>query len=207
MPSKKQPQYVQLRQVQLPGRQSGVVIIMALVILMILSILGISSMTSSTMEERMSSNVRDRHVAFQAAEAALRAGEREVQSGIFNTFEETDFFDLRNPDAGDVCKNGLCNCGDVTKSCIDDGTDYWSNTTVNAWNVSTRHRTYTISFAEVAEKPKYIIEFMGYVKPVGETNTYVPVLGDPEMFRITALGFGRTLSSRVMLQSTYKRTP
>lgn len=197
----------QFKNLKLPRRQDGVIIIMALVILMILSILGVSSMTSSTMEERMSSNVRDRHVAFQAAEAALRAAEREVESGTFNTDGEIDFFDNRAPDASDVCKNGLCNCGDVTAACLDDNTDYWSNATVNAWNISTRHRTYAITYAEVAAKPKYIIEFMGYVKPVGETNTYVPVLGDPEMFRITALGFGRSLNARVMLQSTYKRTP
>ena len=198
-----------------PHQQSGVIIIMALVILMILSILGVSSMTSSTMEERMSSNVRDRHVAFQAAEAALRHAEREIESGTFNTDGETDFFDYKagnGTTVAQVCTNGLCNCSDNLTTCTDDNSDawasdYWSNNTIDVWNTSTRHRTYTVKYVEVAAKPKYIIEFIAYIKPEGAIAGYVPVLGDPEMFRITALGFGRSLNARVMLQSTYKRIP
>lgn len=205
----------------LPQKQQGIVIIMALVILMILSILGVSSMTSSTMEERMSSNVRDRHVAFQAAEAALRHAEREIESATFSTVDETDFFDYKannGTTVAQVCTNGLCNCSDAQdNSCTavadatveadPDAADYWSNSTIDVWNTSTRHRTYAVEFTEVAAKPKYIIEFMNYIAPEGSPTGYDPVIGDPEMFRITALGFGRSLNARVMLQSTYKRVP
>ena len=184
-------------------RQQGVVIIMALVILLILSILGISSMSSSTMQERMAANTRDRHVAFQAAEAALRAAEREIEAGL-------------NPPSGttpstanafsDNCTNGLCNCYKATTSCLTNSaaTNYWDDATVNAWNISTRHRTYVITLAEVAADPIYIIEFITYLQGSGGTTT-AGGPGDPEMYRVTALGFGQSMNSRVMLQSTYKK--
>lgn len=61
-----------------PGsvRQRGVVLIVALVVLLLLSILGISGMQGTVMQERMAGNALDRGLAFQAAEAALRAGEQ-----------------------------------------------------------------------------------------------------------------------------------
>jgi type IV pilus assembly protein PilX len=61
-------------------RQHGVVLIVALVLLLVLSILGISSMQGTVMQERMAGNTFDRALAFQAAEAALRAGEQAAQT-------------------------------------------------------------------------------------------------------------------------------
>jgi type IV pilus assembly protein PilX len=51
---------------------------MALVFLVMLTVLGLSSMQGSTLEERMSGNLRDRNVALQAAELALRDAERDL---------------------------------------------------------------------------------------------------------------------------------
>lgn len=53
-------------------RQSGAVLVVALLFLMIITMLGVSSLQSTTAEERMSGNVRDTGNALQAAEAALR---------------------------------------------------------------------------------------------------------------------------------------
>jgi type IV pilus assembly protein PilX len=63
------------------NRQRGVVLIVALVVLLVLSMLGISSMQGTLMEERMAGNMYDRNLAFQAAEAALRAGEADALAG------------------------------------------------------------------------------------------------------------------------------
>lgn len=182
-------------------QQQGIVIIMALVILMILSILGISSMSSSTMQERMAANTRDRHVAFQSAEAALRNAEREIEAGLNPPTSTT----VANA-FSDNCTDGLCNCYKATSSCLTNlaVSNYWNDATVNAWNISSRHRTYTISFSEVFANPIYIIEFITYIKDAGGTLT-PPGPGDPEMYRVTSLGFGQSNNSRVMLQSTYKK--
>ena len=62
------------------GKQHGAVMITALMILLLMTIFGISTMDTNILEEKMAGNMRDRNVAFQAAEAALRAGEGEVAS-------------------------------------------------------------------------------------------------------------------------------
>jgi type IV pilus assembly protein PilX len=54
------------------NRQRGAALITALVLLVILTMLGLSSMTTNTMEERMSSNAQEKNRAFQAAEAGIQ---------------------------------------------------------------------------------------------------------------------------------------
>ena len=65
-----------------PGKQQGIVLIVAMVMLIVMSILGISSVRGIALEEKMASNAHDRSIAFQAAEAALRAGELAVLAGV-----------------------------------------------------------------------------------------------------------------------------
>ncbi|HMN93007.1 MAG TPA: PilX N-terminal domain-containing pilus assembly protein [Hydrogenophaga sp.] len=61
-----------------PGlrRQSGAVLVIGLIILVVLTLLGVQGMRTNVAQERMASNMRERNLAFQAAEAALRQGER-----------------------------------------------------------------------------------------------------------------------------------
>lgn len=56
-------------------RQGGAVLIVGLIILVVLTLLGVQSLRGNLAQERMSYNVRERNLAFQAAEAALRIGE------------------------------------------------------------------------------------------------------------------------------------
>lgn len=64
------------------GRRSatGFALVTALMFLTVLTILGLSSMQGSVQQERMAGNQRDRNVAFQAAELALRDAERDLGS-------------------------------------------------------------------------------------------------------------------------------
>ena len=178
--------------------QQGMVLVAALVILLALTLIGVSAMGTSTLEERMSSNDRDRQIAFQAAELALRNGEREVEAGITATsFDNT-------------CTKGLCDCYTAaTRKCRDNGStlEYWEDG-IN-WTDANRHRETASLTIEASSPPKYIIEFMGYVMPDAAPVGYSPGpnQGDPEMYRITALAVGQTPAARVMLQSTYRRQP
>lgn len=62
-------------------RQRGIALIIGVVILAVLSMIGVAAFSISTQEERMAGNSRDRMLAFEAAEAALRACENYVQTG------------------------------------------------------------------------------------------------------------------------------
>lgn len=55
--------------------QRGAVLVIGLIILVVLTLLGVQSMRTNVAQERMASNMRERNVAFQAAESALRVGE------------------------------------------------------------------------------------------------------------------------------------
>ena len=59
-------------------RQRGTILLVSLVIMLLLTILGVTALNNVTMEERMAGNLRDGDLAFQAAEAALRAGENQL---------------------------------------------------------------------------------------------------------------------------------
>ncbi|KTF37796.1 MULTISPECIES: pilus assembly PilX family protein [Xanthomonas translucens group] len=60
-------------------RQSGISLIIVLLLLLVMTLLGLAVLRSTLLEERMSSNMRDRSLAFQAAEGALRDAEKVIQ--------------------------------------------------------------------------------------------------------------------------------
>ena len=59
----------------LAPRQRGSALIIALVFLLVMTLIGVTAMQGTSQQESMAGNMRDRNLAFQAAEAALRAGE------------------------------------------------------------------------------------------------------------------------------------
>src|SRR6056297_1077089 len=61
-------------------RQSGIVLPIVMILMVILGVLAVSGMDDTAMQERMAGNLRDREVAFQAAESALRMGEGWIQT-------------------------------------------------------------------------------------------------------------------------------
>lgn len=56
-------------------RQSGVVLVISLIMLLALTLIGVTSSSVTGLEEKMAANSKDVNLAFQAAEAALRAAE------------------------------------------------------------------------------------------------------------------------------------
>lgn len=70
-------------------RQRGAVLIISLIFLLVLTLIGVSAMQGTTMQERMSANMQDRNVAFQASEAALRAGEDWLQQNEYKEHSTT----------------------------------------------------------------------------------------------------------------------
>ena len=86
-------------------KQSGAALPVALVMLLISTIIGLSSMRSATQQEKISSNLYDRSLAYQAAEAALRAAETAIVDGkAFNIPNCTEVVKTNgDDDDDDVC--------------------------------------------------------------------------------------------------------
>ncbi len=61
-------------------KQRGVSLLVVLILLLVTSLLGVAVMRSSAMQERMSANLRDRSLAFEAAESTLKYVQETVLS-------------------------------------------------------------------------------------------------------------------------------
>lgn len=203
-------------------RNSGNVLFVSLILLLVLTVIGISSISTTGLNEKMAANYRDHNLAFQAAEAALKAGEQRAKdiSAIFDGAGLTGipaYFTCTTTNCfTSTCLNGLCfngtypatgggaSAGICTKT--NPTTDLWK--TAATWSTSGRYSEHPVSISGLAAKPKYIVEFMCYVAadPDSGTSTTPPNYGSDwwYMYRITALGVGKTTASKAMVQSTYK---
>lgn len=68
-----------LRSLHQRHRNRGAALIVSLVLLVVITLMGLSGMRNTTLQERMSSNMYDRSLAMQAAEAALSAAEAALE--------------------------------------------------------------------------------------------------------------------------------
>lgn len=133
-------------------------------------------MQVTSLEERMAGNMRNRNLAFQAAESALRAGENLLTQAALPDFTST----------GD---NGLYAQDGAPPGAYDD----WTNNTTE----------FSGTIGQVAAAPRYVIQRMAEVE--SGTSLDAGEYGQSEMYRITARGVGGTETAVVVLQSTYKR--
>lgn len=167
-------------------RQQGVALITTLFMLLLMIIIGMAGMRTSTLEERMSANLRDRSIAFQSAESAMTEAEAiaeslvhlaQFQDGTPGYYSSTD--NLDSPWE----------------------TINWTDN--NEVVVST-----TTVLPEAADFPRYIIEHFTEVTSeenklnMGNYGQNVGA-GDFEIFRVTALGTGASTTSKVMVQTSY----
>lgn len=116
-------------------RQRGATLVVVLILLLLMTLLGLASLRSTVLEERMTSNLLDRSLSFQVAEAGLR--EAEAVLTPFPAF----------PAAG--CVNGLC------ARPVPTARERWApDSGFAAWR--------TASVADPnTDPPRYIIEEMG----------------------------------------------
>lgn len=156
-------------------RQHGAVLAISLILLLIMTIIGVTAAQMTGLEEKMAGNFRDRNLAFQAAETALRAGEEKVKSlpacPILAAAANGGFY----------AHNSTPNIGDGDNS---------------VWSTSNSAFNYTgvlLASTTQTAQPKYIIQC---VNSAPQANS---------LYRITARGTGGTTDAVVILQSVYSR--
>ena len=125
------------KQISKSRNQSGVVLVVSLFMLLLLSLIGLSGMQSTALEEKMASNSRDQNIAFQAAEAALRAGEAFIIANNLAVF-------TTNP----VNANGLHLA-----------TENLNYRTAATWG-NAQSQVYPDTIPLVAAQPRYYIEYL-----------------------------------------------
>lgn len=164
------------------GRQSGAVLAVSLIILLLLTLIGITAMRVTTMEEKMAGNTRNRNLAFQAAESALRDGEAYVES-LTTT-------------------SGFTGAGGLYSE-TDAEPDYTNSA---SWSATTS-RAYSSTFPGVSSTPRYYIKILAVVAAPTTSKVLPSTTGAAvTIFRITARGVGANPNAEVVLQSRYGKT-
>jgi len=174
--------------------QTGAVLVMSLMMLFVLTLLGVSSINTTSLQEKMAGNSRNRQVAFQSAESAIRDAERFITNSINNPSVQ-----FTNAGTGGLytLSNGPSTTDAVTKT-------WWTANNKKSFDA------YATGNPDVPAAPQYTIEFVGETKQAEATDGNI--FGSEEArggqgsifaFRITARGTGLTTNSVVVIQSHF----
>lgn len=210
-----------MREVKILNREKGAALITSLVFLTVLTILGMSTLGTSLLESRMAGNMRDRNLAFQAAEIGLRDAELFIRDS--GRIQENIIIEM-DDDAGDYtgqnCTYGFCYNGPTWQTT---GKDWLANPvwTNNAyWANAIQYRRdddeegkaigRAAGGTVLAFNPGYVLpDMLPLVRRQPEylIESYKPKVAVPGRFyyRITVRGYGIRNGTRVMLQEVYTR--
>jgi type IV pilus assembly protein PilX len=176
--------------VMLPARQRGVTLVIALLLLLAVTLLGLASMRGTGMQERMSANMYDRAIAFQAAESSLREAETLLATGAAGPFDGTVGGLYAKPTPG----------GDTFLNRWEDPATVWATATV--WWEAADAETH----AKAAGVPQYLIEHLGLWPSTPDCDSVTTIASDclRPRFRITARSAPVAGRPVVLLQTTYR---
>ena len=169
-----------------PRREAGAAMVIALVMLLVLTLLATASARMTLMEERMTGNTQDRNIAFQAAEAALRAGEDQAQLPVLPDFDSNA--------EGLYTPNGPAD--DPVWAAVD-----WSD------------EDDVFLYEELVDAPgvladasaSFVVEQLPRVIAPGSSLAVDTSVDDASFYRVTSRGVGVSGNATVTLQTTFKR--
>lgn len=178
----------------------GFTLLGILVMMVVLAFLALAAMNSSILQERMAGNARDKNVALQAAEAALRDAENDIQTNL-----------SAGSGFATTCPGGLC----LPPSMAASGA--MSAPMWQSIDWATQSRAYGSKTGAAAlvgpnnealsAQPQYFIEMLPTLPPEAGGSACMGCTATASekarAYRITARASGVRSSTVVMLQSVY----
>ena len=158
-------------------KQQGAALVTGLIFMVVLTLLVVAGMRTTILEEKMAGNARDVDLAFQSAEAALRAGEDVLNGAALPAFAGTGAY--------------LTQGNRSTKDWL----------TVYNWSTAA---AYPSTLAGTYAAPQYVIEQTPAV-PASGGSLKAGVFLESGIFKVTARGTGGNPNTQVFLQSAYRR--
>jgi type IV pilus assembly protein PilX len=162
----------------------GATLAITLIMLFLVTLLGVASMQVTQLEEKMSSNLQDKELSFNAAETGLSAGESWINSLRIRPMSIT------------TCSPFPCVQSTNQDLVVIEQTQGW-------W--ATNSAPYSNSLSNINQAPRYYIEFLQFVPDS-------PVLGDSSVksngvyyYQVTARGTGSSPNAASILQSSIGR--
>ncbi len=213
------------------SRQSGAALITSLIFLTVLTILGMSTLGTALLESRMAGNARDKLIAFQAAEAALRDAEQYIlrsgrvagpqDIGIGDAGYEETATCASGSCSAQACDHGICykvpGMKDPCSSAPGTGGDVWSQANTALWNNALQYyRDGTVGKGVGLAGTSLGVD-AAYTKPdkmplVARQPEYLieafqencNVYASVYYYRVSVRAYGMRNGTRVMLQEIYK---
>ncbi|HQD55822.1 MAG TPA: PilX N-terminal domain-containing pilus assembly protein [Candidatus Competibacteraceae bacterium] len=179
--------------IALKRTQRGATLIVALLILLMIMMYGIPAAMDSMQNERMAGNTRQRDLAFQATEHAIKKAQTWILTQTHSSLDALAPATVTicspgntDPNTTDcIFPNGQCHANDVV---------YWrSFFSSNSSNVCTLSGTDTIGL--VTAQPRYIVERMPSDTSGSQKKDY---------YRVTAWGVGQDSNAVVIIQTMYQ---
>lgn len=177
-------------------RQSGVILVISMIMLLMLTIIGLTGTQVTGLEEKMAYNTRDHNLALQAAEAALRGGEAQIE-----TIVALSAFDGNNGLLGE----------DDTQLDFDAQTT-WADVNSNNNNDDDNSIEFNTGITLLTSQPRFYIKLLGTSEDSSNGATIniggygeSTAGGAVSYFTITARGSGEQDSSQVYLRSHYAK--
>lgn len=172
---------------QAKNKQSGMTLIIGLMLLVMLSMIGVIGFRNTTLSERMSGNVQDKNISFQSAENAAKEALTFINAGSFTgstTGEYSPSLSLGGNSSywtqGDGSTITSANC-----------------TTANAFGWANCSKAVGSKYANNANTATYVIERLSSM-PASSTETVTH-------FRITARSQGGSGNSESIVQVHFSR--
>lgn len=166
----------------LPTKQKGVVLIAGLILLMVITMVGVSNMQSVILSEKMTANMRDSSISFQASESALYDGEQWIQAQAVK------------PEAVNTCTTSPC--------------DVWQmNTLGNIWSQpdtwwQANARSFSSTINGLSTQPRFVIEEYGFIPY--ELSPEARAKGSGyHYYKVTAHGQGEVSTTKTVIESIY----
>ena len=185
--------------------QSGAVLIVSLIMLLLLTLIGVTAMQTTSLEEKMAGNLRDKNLAFQAAESALRAAENSLNPpAVLPPFVPSGTSTTPSPpcSASVPCAGFYsANSSIPTASAILTGS-FWTTNPVATSTVTTLQ-----SGNNNDGSLRYIAAPVYIIQKLPPPACLVLPCNPPPVYRITVRATGGSINTVVILQSIIYKTP
>ncbi len=205
-----QPELLVMRHAHIafPNTQRGATLLLALLILIMIMMHGIPTVMNNTLNERMSGNTRNRDLAFQAAEHALKAADNVLINS--NPATVRQYIDAHIASTTlPALPTGLVLNGETHVNTA----AYWRDTF--SWYSDSAGTTCNrLSPADLSDEigyyaqPCYVIEKMteNCVDEATPVGSPCPADNYKYYYRVTARGVGKERDAIVILQAMYEFT-
>jgi type IV pilus assembly protein PilX len=165
------------------NRQTGVVLVISLIMLLLLTLIGLTGTQVTSLEEKMAGNTQDQNVAFQAAESTLKEAERFILESSLAIYDGS---------------NGLLDRSDPLN--LDSEPGYFDHSTwtaENSYSIADFGEKFSNNSSKSIPDPRFVIVKVTQIGTGVDAKT---------VFKITARAQGLSPGTQIILQEYFERT-